>query len=269
MFAVVPMSASGEHLRQLQVACGAYELRDRGVPGLMHRPVREASALHAANPVSAAPGARNGKDQGESTGRLSSPLTAATNPPGLPPPGGRALHPFPLLLVRGGSPTRRQAKTLGFPLTLEGCESQRRCLTRSSASQACRRVRRFSFVVLVDVFGVFPRRGGTLAPGSRWNRRAHREHVRHPLHGCTLGAEKHPPLFWEPRTGTPAQVSGRTTEKTAVKEKTCSHCGQRKEPAEFPRNKRTSDQLRSWCRACVNEARRVVPKWVYLDGGGC
>jgi hypothetical protein len=24
--------------------------------------------------------------------------------------------------------------------------------------------------------------------------------------------------------------------------------------------------LGSWCRACVNEARRVVPRWVYLDG---
>lgn len=72
--------------------------------------------------------------------------------------------------------------------------------------------------------------------------------------------------FYGAPAQTPVQVCGRTTEKIAVKKKTCSHCGQRKEPAEFPRNKRTRDQAGSWCRACVNEARRVVPKWVYLDG---
>lgn len=64
--------------------------------------------------------------------------------------------------------------------------------------------------------------------------------------------------FYGAPAQTPVQVCGRTTEEI--------HCGQRKEPAEFPRNKRTRDQAGSWCRACVNEARRVVPKWVYLDG---
>jgi excisionase family DNA binding protein len=68
------------------------------------------------------------------------------------------------------------------------------------------------------------------------------------------------------REPTPPQVSGRTTEITAVKEKTCSHCGQQRKPAEFPPNKRTRDGLGSWCRACVNEARRVVPRYVYADG---
>ena len=48
--------------------------------------------------------------------------------------------------------------------------------------------------------------------------------------------------------------------------KTCTRCGEAKKQAEFPRNKRTRDGLGSWCRACVNEARRVVLRYVYLDG---
>jgi hypothetical protein len=51
-----------------------------------------------------------------------------------------------------------------------------------------------------------------------------------------------------------------------MKEKSCTKCGEAKKPAEFPRNKRTRDGLGSWCRACVNEARRVVPRYVYVDG---
>jgi hypothetical protein len=51
-----------------------------------------------------------------------------------------------------------------------------------------------------------------------------------------------------------------------MKKKTCTKCGEAKEPAEFPCNKRTSDGLSSWCRSCHNEARRIVPRWVYLDG---
>jgi hypothetical protein len=51
-----------------------------------------------------------------------------------------------------------------------------------------------------------------------------------------------------------------------VKKKTCTRCGETKEPPEFPLNKRTRDGLGSWCRAWVNEARRVVPRYVYLDG---
>ena len=48
--------------------------------------------------------------------------------------------------------------------------------------------------------------------------------------------------------------------------KTCAKCGEAKEPALFPPNKRTRDGLSSWCRACTNEARRVVPRYVYVDG---
>ena len=51
-----------------------------------------------------------------------------------------------------------------------------------------------------------------------------------------------------------------------MKKKTCTRCGEAKEPAEFPGNKRTRDGLGSWCRACVNEARRVVPRYVYDAG---
>ena len=51
-----------------------------------------------------------------------------------------------------------------------------------------------------------------------------------------------------------------------MKKKACTKCGEEKEPAGFPGNKRTRDGLGSWCRACVNEARRVVPRWVYSDG---
>lgn len=46
----------------------------------------------------------------------------------------------------------------------------------------------------------------------------------------------------------------------------CTKCGETKEPALLPPNKRTRDGLGSWCRSCVNEARRVVPKWVHLGG---
>jgi hypothetical protein len=48
-----------------------------------------------------------------------------------------------------------------------------------------------------------------------------------------------------------------------VKEKVCTRCGEAKEPSLFPPNRRTRDGLSSWCRACVNEARRVVPRYVY------
>ena len=48
-----------------------------------------------------------------------------------------------------------------------------------------------------------------------------------------------------------------------MKGKSCRKCGEAKEPAEFPRSKRTRDGLSSWCRACVNGARRVVPRYVY------
>jgi hypothetical protein len=48
-----------------------------------------------------------------------------------------------------------------------------------------------------------------------------------------------------------------------MKNKACTRCGDAKEPAEFPRNKRTRDGLSSWCRSCHNEARRVVARYVY------
>jgi hypothetical protein len=51
-----------------------------------------------------------------------------------------------------------------------------------------------------------------------------------------------------------------------VNKKSCTRCGEAKEPALFPPNRRTRDGLGSWCRACVNEARRVVPRYVYRDG---
>jgi len=51
-----------------------------------------------------------------------------------------------------------------------------------------------------------------------------------------------------------------------MKKKTCTKCREAKEPGEFPPSKRTRDGLSSWCRSCVNEARRVVPQWVYVDG---
>ena len=52
-----------------------------------------------------------------------------------------------------------------------------------------------------------------------------------------------------------------------MREKSCTKCGEAKKPAKFPRNKRTRDGLSSWCRSCHNEARRVVPRYVHLDGG--
>ena len=48
-----------------------------------------------------------------------------------------------------------------------------------------------------------------------------------------------------------------------MKNKTCTKCGEAKKPADFPGNKRTRDGLSSWCRRCHNEARRVVPRYVY------
>jgi hypothetical protein len=42
----------------------------------------------------------------------------------------------PIPAQRGKPKRVGEAKTLGFPLTLEGCESQRRCLTWPSAGQA-------------------------------------------------------------------------------------------------------------------------------------
>jgi len=64
--------------------------------------------------------------------------------------------------------------------------------------------------------------------------------------------------------------------------KVCSRCGQRKAAGEFRRNRRNRDGLSSWCAAChneatrrwreenrdrLNEARRVVPRYVYVGGG--
>ena len=51
-----------------------------------------------------------------------------------------------------------------------------------------------------------------------------------------------------------------------MKKKTCTRCGKAKEPADFPRDKRMRDGLNSWCWRSHNEARRVVPQYVYLDG---
>ena len=51
-----------------------------------------------------------------------------------------------------------------------------------------------------------------------------------------------------------------------MKNKTCTKCGEAKQPAEFPPNKRSRDGLSSWCRSCHNAARRVVPRYVHLDG---
>ena len=51
-----------------------------------------------------------------------------------------------------------------------------------------------------------------------------------------------------------------------MKNRTCTKRGEAKEPAEFTGNKRTRDGLSSWCRSCHNEARRVAPRYVYLDG---
>jgi hypothetical protein len=40
--------------------------------------------------------------------------------------------------------------------------------------------------------------------------------------------------------------------------KTCCHCGEQNDAAEFPANRRKRDGLSSWCRACHAEA---CAKW--------
>ena len=60
--------------------------------------------------------------------------------------------------------------------------------------------------------------------------------------------------------------------------KTCRKCGTEKKQSEFRLNRRMRDGLSSWCAAChreatrrwradhrdeINEARRVVPRFVY------
>ena len=60
--------------------------------------------------------------------------------------------------------------------------------------------------------------------------------------------------------------------------KVCRHCGQRKKAGEFRRSRQNRDGLSSWCAEChneanrrwrdanrerMNEARRVVPRFVY------
>jgi hypothetical protein len=75
---------------------------------------------------------------------------------------------------------------------------------------------------------------------------------------------------------TPPEVPGENSGRNAVK--ICKHCGQRKEPGEFRRNRRNRDGLSSWCSLCHNEAtrrrrgenrerinaaKRVVPRYVF------
>jgi hypothetical protein len=89
------------------------------------------------------------------------------------------------------------------------------------------------------------------------------------------------PLFLTEGAPTPPQAPGRLTVKNAAK--ICSHCGQRKPAKEFRRNRRNRDGLSSWCAEChneatrrwreanrerMNEARRVVPRYVYLENVG-
>ena len=89
-----------------------------------------ASALAPEGPVEGKRATRLLRPNGRNQTRLSLRPVAVPSNPSTP------------TSERGKPAARKQAKTLGFPLTLEGCESQRPCLTPPSASQACRRARR-------------------------------------------------------------------------------------------------------------------------------
>jgi hypothetical protein len=43
-----------------------------------------------------------------------------------------------------------------------------------------------------------------------------------------------------------------------VRHKTCTHCGTILPITSFPPNRRTSDGVSSWCRACSNQATRLI-----------
>jgi hypothetical protein len=141
--------------------------------------------------------------------------------------------------------------------------------------------------------------GGTPTPSPSWCHLLHQseEHERQAINGSnqhaagpeTANEDRTGPFFFgadadDHRARRLEEKVGEDPGNFGSQMKTCRKCGEEKQAAEFPANRRLRDGLDSWCRECHREAtrrwrrenpdkveaanivRRVVPRWIYKDG---